>query len=166
MEWGRFRIPQDRGAGGNPSMPQALRRADEGDYWSWDHGGTCSLARVTPSRWARVSGSRVLNPKQSAGKLQGNASREEYLLTIAGRKKILSPKLQLRVLWRGSTGPVHPARGHREGRRPDFSSRTEKCLPKPVRKSEVRIFHVKRKKSKWKMILVVTTHKSTKNRHN
>lgn len=58
-----------RTLGGHPLMPQAPRRADEGDYWSWDHRGTCSLARLTPSRWPRVSGSRVLNPKQSAGKL-------------------------------------------------------------------------------------------------
>lgn len=54
-----------RTVGGGP--PQCPRQADEGDYWSWDHGGTCSLARLTPSHWARVSGSRILNPKQSAG---------------------------------------------------------------------------------------------------
>lgn len=159
-------MPQDRG--GHPLMPQAPRKADEGGYWSWDHRGTCSLARLTPSRWTRVSGSRALNPKQSTGKLvrHGEVLQGKIPVNDRRKKKIVSPKLQLRGLWRDSTGPVHPARGHREGRRPDFSSRTEKCLPKPVRKREARIFHVKRKKYKWKMILVVTTYKSTKNRHN
>jgi hypothetical protein len=48
-----------------------------------------------------------------------------------------------------------------------FSSCTEKDLPKRVRKERTCIFHAGGEKNpKWKMILLVTTHKSTKNRDN